>query len=110
MAFMDNRELSQISPIDLVKVCMNNTSDIKDLDSISERWDILERVMLLNDIDEAVADAISHLIRFWNRMDQDVPVSERKPIKLYIDSHSAHLWRHSHLNHFLSHTNNLQMG
>lgn len=37
MAFMDNRELSQISPIDLVKVCMNNTGDIKDLDSISER-------------------------------------------------------------------------
>ena len=86
MAFMDNRELSQISPIDLVKVCMNNTNEIKDLDSISERWDILERVMLLNDIDEAVADAISHLIRFWNRMDQGVPIHERKPIKIYIDS------------------------
>ena len=86
MAFMDNRELSQISPIDLVKVCMNNTGDIKDLDSISERWDILERVMLLNDIDETVADAISHLIRFWNRMDQGVPISERKPIKIYVDS------------------------
>ena len=86
MAFMDNRELSQISPTDLIRAYMNNTNDIKDLDCVSERWDTLERVMILNDIDEAVADAIAHLIRFWNQVDKGVPVSERKPIKLYVDS------------------------
>ena len=91
MAFMDNRELSQISPTDIVKAYMNNTNDIKDIDCISERWDILERVMLINDITEAVADAISHLIRLWNCMDKGVPISERKPIKIYVDSSGGSL-------------------
>lgn len=86
MAFMDNRELSQVSSTDLIKSCMNNTGELKDLEGVSERWDMLERVMILNDIDEIVSDAIAHLIRFWNQVDKGVPISERKPIKLYIDS------------------------
>ena len=40
------------------------------------------------EIDGAVGDAIENVIRFWNRVDdeENIPISKRKPIKIYIDS------------------------
>lgn len=88
MAFMDNRKLTQITPMDLITECFNNTGELKSIEEVSERWDFINRTMILNDIDDVVADAICHLIRFWNDVDnkEQIAVEYRIPIKIYIDS------------------------
>lgn len=89
--FMTDKKIEDVTPNQLITEYLNNTSDLKDLDCISERYDVVHRVLLLNDIDEAVANAIAHLIRFWNMADKDLPIKERTPIKLYIDSNGGNL-------------------
>lgn len=89
--FMTDKKIEDVTPNQLITEYLNNTSDLKDLDCISERYDVVHRVLLLNDIDEAVANAIAHLIRFWNMADKDIPVKDRTPIKLYIDSNGGSL-------------------
>lgn len=88
MAFMDNRKITQIKPMDLITECFNNTGELKSIEEVSERWDFINRTMILNDIDEVVADAICHLIRFWNDVDhkEQLAAEYRTPIKIYIDS------------------------
>ena len=43
---------------------------------------------MLNDIDGDTGAGIENVIRFWNRIDDEagIPIEDRKPIKLYIDS------------------------
>lgn len=89
--FMDNKKLKDVTPELLITECLNNISELKDLDCVSEKYDMIHRVLLLNDIDEAVSDAITHLIRFWNKADEGKPIEEREPIKLYIDSNGGSL-------------------
>lgn len=89
--FMNNKNINDVTPNQLITEYLNNTSELKDLDCISERYDVVHRVLLLNGIDEAVSNAIAHLIRFWNMADKDIPVEERTPIKLYIDSEGGSL-------------------
>ena len=40
---------------------------------------------LIGEVDENLLDFVSKIIE-WNREDKDIPVEERKPIKLYIDT------------------------
>lgn len=48
--------------------------------------DLNERVWnLVSEVDDGLLDFARHVIR-WNREDKDVPVEERKPIRLYINS------------------------
>lgn len=48
--------------------------------------DLNERVWnLVSEVDDSLLDFARHVIR-WNREDRDVPVEERKPIRLYINS------------------------
>lgn len=89
--FMDNKTFKDVTPNQLITEYLNNTSELKDIDTVSERYDAVNRILLLNGIDEAVANAIAHLIRFWNMADKDIPVEERIPIKLYIDSDGGSL-------------------
>lgn len=89
--FMNNKKISDVTLDSLITEYLNNTSDIKDLDGISERYDTINRTLLLNDIDEASSDAIAHLIRMWNMADKDIPIEERTPIKLFIDSNGGNL-------------------
>jgi ATP-dependent Clp protease protease subunit len=89
--FMDNKKISDVTLDQLMTEYLNNTSELKDLDNISERYDTINRVLLLNGIDEAVGDAITHLIRMWNMADKDIPVEERVPIKLFVDSSGGDL-------------------
>ena len=89
--FMDNKKISDVTLDQLMTEYLNNTSELKDLDNISERYDTINRVLLLNGIDEAVGDAITHLIRMWNMADKGIPVEERVPIKLFIDSSGGDL-------------------
>lgn len=49
--------------------------------------DLEDRKLYLNfGIDEAVIDSIVYHILRFNALDKDIPVEERKPIKLYINS------------------------
>lgn len=89
--FMDNKKISDVTLDQLMTEYLNNTSELKDLDNISERYDTINRVLLLNGIDEAVGDAITHLIRMWNMADKGIPVEKRVPIKLFIDSSGGDL-------------------
>ena len=89
--FMDNKKISDVTLDQLMTEYLNNTSELKDLDNISERYDTINRVLLLNGIDEAVGDAITHLIRMWNMADKGIPVEERVPIKLFVDSSGGDL-------------------
>lgn len=48
--------------------------------------DLNERVWnLVSEVDDSLLDFARHVIR-WNREDRDIPVEERKPIRLYINS------------------------
>lgn len=56
--------------------------DIVDLDNA------LNRHLHLADIDVTIADSLESYIKFFNRLDdeEDIPVDERQPIKIFIDS------------------------
>lgn len=48
--------------------------------------DLNERVWnLVSEVDDSLLDFARHVIR-WNREDRDIPIEERKPIRLYINS------------------------
>lgn len=48
--------------------------------------DLNERVWnLISEVDDSLLDFARHVIR-WNREDRGIPVEERKPIRLYINS------------------------
>lgn len=87
--FMDDKEISKILPSDLIKEYLNNTSEIKSIDDVSAVYDVVDRVLFLADVTEEICEALSHMIRMWNIVDKDIPIEERKPIKLYIDSHGG---------------------
>ena len=84
--FMDGKNLSDVTSEDLVIEMLNNTSELKSLEDVSATKDYIDRVMILNGIDEIFAESVCHLIRFWNKWDEGIPIEERKPIKLFIDS------------------------
>ncbi len=46
------------------------------------------QIFLYSEIDEAVGDTVDAFIRFWNKVDDEnnVPIEQRAPIKLYIDT------------------------
>ena len=66
--------------------------DTKDLDSLMELAQGLDRNIFIGDIDN-IADTVDAVIRFWNNYDnqRNIPIDEREPIKLYIDSYGGSL-------------------
>lgn len=87
--FMDNKNIEEVTPDMLITEYLNNTSELKDLDKISEAYDTVDRALFLSDVTPEVADAIEHIIRIYNVMDKDLPIEERKPIKLFINSNGG---------------------
>lgn len=53
----------------------------------------LNRELYLGDIEEGVGTTIEAQIRFWNEYDEkhNIPVEERTPIKIYVDSYGGSL-------------------
>ena len=84
--FMDGKTLKDITPASLVVEMFNNTSELKDLESIVNAYDLVDRNTFLGDIDDDVATAFTQIIRFFNQQDKDIPIEERTPIKIYINS------------------------
>ena len=89
--FMDNKTLDNVSINDLLVAMLNNTTELKNIEDVSATKDVLDRIMILNDVDDISSESVTHLIRFWNNVDKDIPVEERKPIKLLIDSYGGSL-------------------
>lgn len=86
---MDNKNIEEVTPDMLITEYLNNTSELKDLDKISEAYDTVDRALFLSDVTPEIADAIEHIIRIYNVMDKDLPIEKRKPIKLFINSNGG---------------------
>lgn len=46
----------------------------------------LNREIFIGGIGDGTGTIVNTLIRYWNKEDEGIPVEERKPIKIYIDS------------------------
>lgn len=57
-------------------------------DNVINYSNILNRSIFLDDIEEGVGGAVDAFIRFYNKEDdaKNIPIKERKPIKIYINS------------------------
>lgn len=60
----------------------------KDFQSIVDLSINIDRNIFIADVDEELGDIVDGLIRFWNRVDDEVGLSieDRKPIKIYVNS------------------------
>ena len=69
------------------------TKDCSDFDDLLNKTLCLDRNCLILDITEGTGDGINNLIRYWNLIDDknNIPVEERQPIRLYIDSNGGDL-------------------
>ena len=84
--FMDDKKLADVTIDDLLTQMLNNTDSLESLEDVSAIQDYIDRTMLLGDVDETSAESIAHVIRFWNNADKNIPIKDRKPIKILIDS------------------------
>lgn len=60
--------------------------EIKVFADVLEQAASLNRELLIDSVEEQLASGIEMVIRFWNRLDKDIPVEERQPIKIFINS------------------------
>lgn len=67
--------------------------DTKDFTDIIDLDSCIDRNIYIGDIYSGLGAEIDQVIRFWNRQDNkyEIPIEERKPIKLYIDSSGGSL-------------------
>lgn len=84
--FMDNKKIEDVTIEQLIKEYLNNTSELKNLDCISEVFDTIDRSIFIGDVTPEIGDAIEHIIRIYNIADKDIPIEDRKPIKIFINS------------------------
>ena len=65
--------------------------DSESFQSVLEKFYCDDRELLLQDIEEDCAAMVNQYINFWNKKDdaENIPVNERKPIKIYIDSNGG---------------------
>jgi len=74
---------------DLLDILSENLKeDTKTFEDVLNLDGALHREVYLYDIKSGTGSSIDGYIRFWNQYDDDhnIPVNERKPIKIYIDS------------------------
>lgn len=71
----------------------NTTESIKNFDNVIILNGAYNRHFLIGDIDQEVGETIESCIRFFNQMDDEdnIPVENRKPIVLFIDSYGGDL-------------------
>lgn len=72
----------------LTKAVLDHTSWRKGYEEVLSLKSHLNRELFLGDIDPDMGDSIVSLIQYYNQKDEEdeIPVEERLPIKLYIDS------------------------
>ena len=70
----------------------NKDKELKSFDQLVDYYQSYnERNLVLGEIGPELAVAVDSVIRFWNKMDENVPVKERLPIKIYIHSPGGYL-------------------
>ena len=74
-------------------LCGNTKKDINEFPDLVNLAGDLDRQIVVGDIFEGFGRSVDGLIQFWNKYDEDhnIPVEERKPIKLMIDSNGGSL-------------------
>ena len=78
---------------ELLESLIINRDEVKSFDVVIEQNSCWQRHLYLGDIDPTVGDSIENFIRFWNQVDDEsnLPVEERKPIKIFINSNGGDL-------------------
>ena len=78
---------------DLIKeLDENKEKELKTFDQLVEYYQAYnDRNLVIADIGPDLAIAVDSIIRFWNKVDENIPVEERQPIKLYIHSPGGYL-------------------
>ena len=78
---------------DLYESLKANRSEIKTYEDVVNQYAGWSRTLLVGDIDSELGSAIESFIRFYNLYDEqeNIPVEEREPIKIYIDSNGGDL-------------------
>jgi ATP-dependent Clp protease protease subunit len=80
--------MRDIKITDLLEGLIKADKDQYDFGDIADLSNALNRQLNIGEIDGNVGDAIDSYIKFFNRQDEQdgIPVEERVPIKIYIDS------------------------
>ena len=70
-----------------------NSAAINSIDTLTEMMAFNNRELYLGAVTSDVADAFDTYIRIWNKLDQEnhLPIDEREPIKIYINSDGGDL-------------------
>lgn len=84
---MDNYEVREIDLEDLVGALEENVKeDIKNFDDIVNLSGSLNREIFIGEINCGLGSSIDAYIRYWNKRDEGIPIEDRIPITLFIDS------------------------
>lgn len=86
-------ELDNIKINDLISQIMDGEKKDWDFGDVITFHSYLNRNLCLDDITMELGQTVNNLIRFWNQQDEEnnIPVEERDPINLYIDSPGGNL-------------------
>jgi ATP-dependent Clp protease protease subunit len=78
---------------ELINKFLSQQECFDDVESIVNASSTLNRELYVGGISDEMSGGLEAIIRFWNRLDEQegIPVAERKPIKLYIDSWGGEL-------------------
>jgi ATP-dependent Clp protease protease subunit len=78
---------------DLIYTLNHSEKAAADFDKVLETNAYFQREILVGDIDSELGVAINTLIRVYNQYDNEnnIPVAQRKPIKIFIDSNGGEL-------------------
>ena len=73
---------------ELINSVNSKAEDIYTFEDIISLEDSKDRGIFLGTIEDGTGVGVDSIIRYWNKMDNEknIPVEERKPIKIYIDS------------------------
>lgn len=78
---------------ELINKFLEQKEIFEDMESVASTSSVLNRELYVAGIGDDMSSGVEAMIRFWNREDEQngIPVEERLPIKLFIDSWGGEL-------------------
>lgn len=78
---------------ELINKFLEQKEIFEDMESVANTSSVLNRELYVAGIGDDMSSGVEAMIRFWNREDEQngIPVEERLPIKLFIDSWGGEL-------------------
>ena len=92
MAENTNYDIQEFDLDDLVDALAENVKDdIKTFEDVINLDGATNREVYVGDICSGLGQTVEGYIRFWNKYDdkRNIPIEDRKPIKIYIDSNGG---------------------